>query len=43
MTDPGPVTKAKTIKALLEAIDEDDDKDARQAIEMIKALLGTEK
>jgi hypothetical protein len=33
------VLKIKTIKAIIEAIDEDD---AKQAMKMIKGLLGTE-
>jgi hypothetical protein len=41
MTNPD-VLKLKTIKGLLESIEDlDDPEDARQAIEMIKAILGS--
>jgi hypothetical protein len=41
MTNP-EILKAKTIKAIPEAIDEDDEDDAKQALRMIKALLGAD-
>jgi hypothetical protein len=40
MTSPANIT-VKTIAALIEAIDTDDQKDAEQAIRMIKALIET--
>jgi hypothetical protein len=39
MTSPD-LLKVKTIKALLEALEEDDEEDAKQALKMIKALIG---
>jgi hypothetical protein len=39
MTSPD-VLKVKTIKALLEALEEDDPKDAAEALRMIRALMG---
>lgn len=39
MTSPDRL-KLAAIKAILETIDEGDDKDAKQAMEMIKSLIG---
>jgi hypothetical protein len=42
MTNP-EIIRLKAIVAILEAIDQDDEKDARQAIEMIRGLVGPDK
>ncbi len=42
MTSPTSL-QIKMIAALLETIDQDDEDDAKQAIKMIKALIGAEK
>jgi hypothetical protein len=39
MTNPD-LLKVKAIKALLEALEEDDEDDARAAVRMMKAILG---
>jgi hypothetical protein len=42
MTNP-EILKIKMIAALLEAIEDDDEDDAKQAIKQIRALLGADK
>lgn len=42
MTDKN-ILKLKMIAALLEAIEIEDEEDAKEAVKQIKALLGTEK
>lgn len=42
MTNP-TIAQVKMIAALLETIDQDDEEDTRQAVKMIKALLGADK
>jgi hypothetical protein len=39
MTNP-EIIKIKTIAAILEAIDSDDEDDAKNALKMIKAIMG---
>lgn len=42
MTNPD-LLKLKTIKAMLEALEEEDEDDAKQAIGLIRAILGEAK